>query len=419
MMRTISFPPLQVQRLVVSYLAVFGCYLGQPTIHAAEPVWRGEVLPVELGVGYAVLPIDLSGDGKLDIAIVDSKRFLWLENPHWQCHIIHADPSAANDNVCFAAHDIDGDGRVDFAVGRDWQFNNSDSGGSIGWLHSPPDPRQPWSYHPLAEEPTTHRMRWMDWNRDGQLDLIVAPLKGRRSRAPAFAETGVRLLAFTPDRKNPVGPWSMSVIDEQLHVMHNLDVVELETGRQALLAASFEGVTLLEFVEGKTARRHLGAGQPGTAPAIGASEIRRGRSGGRNYLATIEPWHGDRVVVYTEAEEGWASDQLWPRHVLDEQLKWGHAVACANLDTDADEELIIGVRDTLDDQHRAGVRLYDPIAPEQGSWQRTLIEPGQVAVEDLATGDFDQDGDIDIVAVGRATHNAVIYWNRGKAVAAR
>ncbi|MFN9916405.1 MAG: FG-GAP repeat domain-containing protein, partial [Pirellulaceae bacterium] len=129
----------------------------------------------------------------------------------------------ANDNVCFAAHDIDGDGRVDFAVGRDWQFNNSDSGGSIGWLHSPPDPRQPWSYHPLAEEPTTHRMRWMDWNRDGQLDLIVAPLKGRHSRAPAFAEAAVRLLAFTPDPKNPTRSWSMSVIDEQLHVMHNLD----------------------------------------------------------------------------------------------------------------------------------------------------------------------------------------------------
>jgi hypothetical protein len=29
----------------------------------------------------------------------------------------------------------------------------------------------------------------------------------------------------------------------------------------------------------------------------------------------------------------------------------------------------------------------------------------------LAVGDFDDDGDIDIVAVGRATHNAVIYWN--------
>jgi hypothetical protein len=35
-----------------------------------------------------------------------------------------------------------------------------------------------------------------------------------------------------------------------------------------------------------------------------------------------------------------------------------------------------------------------------------------VAVEDIAVSDFDGDGKPDIIAVGRATHNAVIYWNR-------
>jgi hypothetical protein len=92
-------------------------------------------------------------------------------------------------------------------------------------------------------------------------------------------------------------------------------------------------------------------------------------------------------------------------------LKWGHAVAIANLDRDPEQELIIGVRDTLNDTHRSGVRIYDYQPAQAEPWLRKLLEPGQVAVEDLATGDFDQDGDIDIVAVGRATHNAVIYWN--------
>jgi hypothetical protein len=376
-----------------------------------ESAWRAETLPIELGVGYAVLTIDVSGDGRLDIAIVDSKRFVWLENPTWKTHVMYATPEAANDNVCFAPADVDGDGHVDFAVGHDWQFGNSDSGGKIGWLHSPADPRQPWTYYPLAEEPTTHRMRWVDWDHDGRQELVVAPLKGRGTRQPAFDEAGVRLLAFSPIPGKTTETWPMRVIEDSLHVMHNLDVVDMNRdSKQELLAASFEGVTHLEFDGKKVSKTRLGTGQTGTPPAIGASEIRLGSLQDKQfYIATIEPWHGDKVVVYTEPNS--SNESLWTRHVVDEQLKWGHAVACANLDADPEQELVIGVRDNLGDEHRSGVRIYDPQDPATGKWKRSLIEPGQVAVEDLAVGDLDGDGDQDIVAVGRATHNAVIYWN--------
>lgn len=378
----------------------------------AQTSWRAEVLPVELTVGYAVLAIDISGDGKLDIAIADSKRFIWLENPTWETHVMHATPDAANDNVCFAPHDVDGDGQVDLAIGHDWQFGNSDSGGKIAWLHAPKNPREAWTYHPLGDEPTTHRMRWIDWDRDGKRDLVVAPLKGKGSRPPTFLDSPVRLLVFSPDPAHSIhDPWPMQVIDQSLHVSHNLEAVDMNRdGQEELLVASFEGVTLLEPTGVDVRRTRLGSGQPGQAPAIGSSEIRLGAlaNDGR-YLATIEPWHGDHVVVYTEPAD--PAQTLWTRHVLDMQLKWGHAVACANLDDDPEQELIIGVRDQLDTQHRCGVRLYDPVDPSTGNWKRHLLEPGQVAVEDLVTGDFDGDGDADIVAVGRATHNAVIYWN--------
>jgi FG-GAP-like repeat len=375
----------------------------------AADTWRPEILPVELGVGYAVLSLDINGDGKLDIAIADSKRFLWLENPTWQTHVMHATPEAKQDNVCLAPWDVDGDGHVDFAIGHDWQFNNSDSGGAIGWLHSPSDPRLPWKYRPLAEEPTTHRMRWCDWDHDGKMDLVVAPLKGKHSKSPAFQEAGVRLLSFTPDPSKAFELWPMRVIDDSLHVMHNIDVVDMDAdGKQELLAASFEGVTHLVHTATGIVQTRLGTGQTGEAPAIGSSEIRLGMLGEKKYIATIEPWHGDKVVVYSEPP---TQDAVWTRHVIDEQLKWGHAVSVANIDGDPEQELIIGVRDSLNDQHRSGVRIFDPVSPQDGKWNRTLIEPGQVAVEDLTVGDFDNDGDVDIVAVGRATHNAVIYWN--------
>src|SRR6185503_20167002 len=71
----------------------------------------------------------------------------------------------------------------------------------------------------------------------------------------------------------------------------------------------------------------------------GASEIKQGSlKGGKKVIATIEPWHGDQVVVYTEpAKPG----ELWDRHVIDEELRWGHAVWFADLDADGSDELII------------------------------------------------------------------------------
>ena len=103
--------------------------------------------------------------------------------------------------------------------------------------------------------------------------------------------------------------------------------------------------------------------------------------------------------------------------MLDDQLQWGHAVWCANLDDDADEELIIGVRDDYkvgDTLHACGLRIYDPrtSAGQAPEWTPHRIDPGGVAIEDLAAADLDGDGRTDIVAVGRKTKNVRIYWNQ-------
>jgi hypothetical protein len=376
--------------------------------------FRDQEIERELGVGYAVSVVDVNGDGKLDIVVVDQRRVLWYENPDSNRRVI-IENQTKPDNVCIAPYDIDGDGQIDFALGADWRPSDTVASGTIQWLSRGPTLDDKWTVHPIGTEPTVHRMRWGDFDADGRAELVVLPLHGRGVRPPEFNQNGVRILRYKiPDEPTNANAWHVEVIDDQLHVSHNLWPADLnQDQRLDLLVASFEGVSLLErAASGAWSRRLLAAGNQETSPNRGSSEIKPGKLGddaGNDYLATIEPWHGFQVVVYTPSAEDRSAG--WNRTVIDDELAWGHAVWCANLDDDTAEELIIGVRDNSG-PHRSGVRIYDPqLDAGKVTWQRTLVDPGGVAVEDLAADDLDGDGDTDIVAAGRQTKNVKIYWN--------
>ena len=404
-----------------------------PAAGKPEIVFREIELPERLTVGYAVRLIDMNDDDRLDIVVLDSKRLIWLANPTWEVKTIYAAPDKT-DNVCFAPLDIDDDGRLDFALGADWTVNTK-QGGTIQWLRQPEDPSQPWELHPIGTEPTVHRMNFADLDHDGHDELLVLPLMGRNSSPPSFAEAGVRFLRYVVPA-NPTEPeaWQQEVLTDKLHVTHNFDVTDLDQdGVDDVLVVAFEGVHWLRFddenpddEEDAFALTRIGEGDQISRPRMGASEVRRGKLGPQatdDYIATIEPWHGDKVVVYlppaaksSNGKEGDAGASarysgLWQRLVLDDELQWGHAVKCADLDGDAQQELVIGVRDSLSDDRTFGVRVYDPKDSTGGEWTRTFVDPGGVAVEDLDVGDLDNDGKTDIVAVGRKTGNIKIYLN--------
>ena len=71
---------------------------------ASEPFanFRMVELPEKIGVGYAVLLVDVNGDGKKDIVVVDQKRVIWFENPTWKMHTI-IQGLTKPDNVCIDA----------------------------------------------------------------------------------------------------------------------------------------------------------------------------------------------------------------------------------------------------------------------------------------------------------------------------
>lgn len=390
------------------------------TAAAADfPTFKAQEIDPHIGnVCYAVTTADVDGDGKLDAVAVAEDAVYWYKNPSWEKHVIIKN-ATERDNVCIQAHDIDGDGAIDFTLGASWQPANTRSGGTIQWLRRGKDgpSNAPWQVLPIGSEPTVHRLRWGDLTGSGKKQLVVAPLQGRGTKGPNWGEgQGVRILVYTVPKDPAKEAWPVEVADESLHTTHNLQLIDLNgDGKDEIVVAGWEGVFSLEREKtGRWNKTKLGDGNQATSPFKGSSEVKVGKlADGRRYLATIEPWHGFQVVVYTQPFTG---KGLWDRRVIDEPVQWGHAVWCADLDGDGDEELIIGQRDANKDATTRpkgpGVFVYDPTPGTTPlAFTRHTIDDGGVGCEDLVAADFDGDGRVDILAGGRSTHNVKIYWN--------
>jgi FG-GAP-like repeat len=378
------------------------------------PKFVEQTVDPNFGIGYAVNLADVNRDGKTDIVAINPTQAVWFENPTWKKQVL-MDGLAKKDNVCIAVHDIDGDGRLDLALGAEWMPANTVSGGSLQWLRQPGRAGERWELFPIGSEPTLHRVRWADCDGAGKKKLIVAPLHGRETRPPNWGEgRGVRLLRYAVPKDPTKEPWQAEVIDESLHVLHNFLAVNFDTDpADEIITASLEGIYLFDLApDGKWNKRRLGEGNEEEEGTPGAGEIKMGKfSSGRRYLATIEPWHGHQLAVYVEPPETGA---LWKRRLLDGKLKQGHALGCANFDGDGDEELVVGWREAGDSSVRPGIAIYDPQDEQWSAGRKYLVDDGGMAAEDLAVADLNHDGFVDVVASGRATRNLKIYWHPGK-----
>lgn len=380
---------------------------GGPAVAAADdfPSFTPVVIDANIGkVCYAVTVADVNGDQLPDIVAVSENRVLWYQNPTWQPHVMIEDQTPP-DNVCIAAHDIDGDGQIDFAVGAGWTKT-----GTLHWIRRGRNLQDRWTVHSIGVEPWLHRIRWADVLQRGKPQLVVSPLNKTEG-------AGVRLLAFEIPNDPTADRWPSTVLNDELNRMHNHWHVDFEDdGSVDTLTSSQEGITLIRRQADDWSAIRLGAGAPSDDPAMrGAGEIKLGRlSNGTRFITTVEPMHGHSVAIYTAPD---AQDtQTWNRKVIDTDFRRGHGLWTADLDGDGSDEIIFGHSDT---PQTFGVIVYDFVATDSGDsaasghgeWKKYVIDEGDMATEDLIVADLNGDGRPDIVAGGRSTHNVKFYLN--------
>ena len=361
-----------------------------------------ETIDDEVQIGYGVAVGDVDGDGKRDLLLADKKAFVWYRNPDWKRFVLTEDLTVF-DNVCIAARDINGDGKVEVAVGAQWNPGDTLNSGTVHYLQPGEDRTKPWTPIQLHHEPTVHRMRWTKIGPE-QFVLVVAPLHGKGNRNGQGE--GCRLLAYHPP-KNPNEEWNTTLVDDSFHMTHNFDPCswDANSDAEALLYIGREGAKLIRWSDGKWKDQII-------ERIGGGGEIRMGLGNRRNrYVATIEPMHGTELVVYPSNDRGISGEKpvsLRERIVLDQDYRGGHAIAVADLLGQGTDQVVAGWR-LPNQQQKVGVKLYWWTVD---GWQSMWIDDNTMAAEDLRVADIDGDSRLDIVAAGRATKNLKVYWNR-------
>lgn len=369
-----------------------------------EPKFRAVNVDTNIAIGYGVAIADVDGDRRPDIVLCDKAQIVWYRNPGWEKFVI-AEKLTELDHVCVAAADIDGDGKAEIAVGAGWNPGDTLNSGAVFYLIPPTDRTQRWEAVPLPHEPTVHRMRWV---RDaaGQFSLVVVPLHGRGNNAQTGEGEPVKILRYERPT-HPRDPWKVTPISQPgwpaLHKTHNFDpCLPAPSGAESLAIAAKEGLFLLPASSGANLI------PVGTNEIGGAGEIRHGRLPGGDFLTAVEPMHGNTLAVYAASS---GHEGLRQRQVLDESLVDGHALGCGDFLGLGRDQIVVGWRAMNRPGVRVGLRLFTPVNAAGTEWRMTPLDDNTMACEDLAVGDLNGDGKLDLVAAGRATKNVKIWFN--------
>jgi hypothetical protein len=367
---------------------------------------RAQTIDAAIQIGYGLAIADVDGDKKDDVLLADAKQIVWYRAPNWEKFVM-AENLTPKDNVCIAARDLDGDGKAEVAVGAEWNPSDTVNSGAIFLLEAPKDRTQRWTARKLPHEPTTHRMHWVR-GVDRSYSLVVLPLHGRGNKNGAGE--GVQVHAYEWPWTEKSRPVPVIANLPPLHLTHNFDLIpgsgQGGQGVETLLLATKEGVRSVDALANRSA--------PQPVTSINAGEVRRGTlPGGGRFITTIEPMHGNELVVYRASATQFSSGDDWTsrRVVLDDKLVQGHGLATGDLLGTGSDQVVAGWRGGTPGA-KVGIGLYAPADARGETWKRhAVIDDNKMACEDLKVADLNGDGRLDVIAAGRATKNVVIYWN--------
>ena len=319
----------------------------------------------DLRGGYQVVVADLNHDGKPDLIALASglHELIWFENPGWQRHVLATGQNRMI-NCAVIGNEI--------VLASEFSNEAKNSIGLVTVLRPGSDPREPWTATEIDRLPTSHRLRFADIFGNGKPVVVNAALTAPDASGPDYRGQ-TPLVYYAP------GEWKRRVIStENTGVVHGIFVTE----DHCILTASFTGIHKFCIAkDGKVTRTELAKGDPAPWPKSGSSDVTIGHLGKTHFMAAIEPWHGNQVVVY--GEHG--------REVIDDSLLDGHTIQTGDFDGDGNDEIVAGFRGQ---PRSVYVYRYDG-----KRWVRSDLDKGGMGAAACAIADLNGDRRPDVACI--------------------
>ncbi|GJM63626.1 FG-GAP-like repeat-containing protein [Persicobacter diffluens] len=392
-------------------------YLNNGTVKT--PSFKKHTLADHQKDGYWIEAVDINGNGKLDIVTsgLAEGEVVWFENPGWKKRTIAKFPLP----VAIDTGDINGNGRNDLVISHNYgncMFWCRPEDGKISWLENPGsyEDEQEWNRHFISDLMAAHRLQLGHFTQTDKLELLALPVVGCRPYGEGVHEPVAVTLFQVPDHPEEKPEWEGSLINNtDFRVIHG--VVKNWFGGysgpdlQSVLLASEEGISWFYYDQKSDGWKIVPFGegdQTGQAAGFrGCGNVAYGRVGNDPYayIATIDPFHGNIVAVYTRKPGHDLTDHPWKRTILDtfgefdpETQGPGHHVVTGDFDGDGNDEFLVALRGPLPYQ---GVYYYKCIDVEKGLFERWRVSTASAAR--IVVGDFNGDGRLDFATTGYYT----------------